>query len=54
MRDDASQPVGGSLPKLYAALRRGRRVVLVPEGNRGEMEEAITLLLSFRTSPVPA
>jgi ATP-dependent Lon protease len=38
------EPVGGLLPKLYAALRRGRRVVLVPEANRGEVEEARELL----------
>ena len=31
------EPVGGLLPKLTAAYRRGRRTVLVPEANRGEM-----------------
>lgn len=31
--------VGGLVPKLYAALRHGRQLVLVPAANRGEVAE---------------
>lgn len=32
--------VGGLVPKLYAALRHGRRIALVPEENRREVADA--------------
>lgn len=34
------QPVGGLIPKLYAALRHGRRRVIVPEENRRQVDDA--------------
>jgi ATP-dependent Lon protease len=33
-------PVGGLIPKLYAALRHGRRRVIVPEENRRQVDDA--------------
>lgn len=33
-------PVGGIKEKLMGALRAGLRTVLLPEGNRGDVEEA--------------